>query len=462
MTDATADDLPPPFAPGSPPVDRGGFAPWVQRLGFLGKSAAVGALALLLLIPLGFVRGVIAERAGLQMSASDNVRAMWGGSQLFAGPTLLLPYRTLDTGSMQRILLLPETLAIKVHVVPEVRYRGIFETVVYVAEVEASGTFPPLARSVLAGRGKTVDWRDASLQLRLSDPRSLQLVGQPTLAGSGVTLEPQAGEPAGPPLLSAAAASLQNADRDQPIPFSLRFRINGSGDLALLPLARDTAIEVDAPWDAPSFFGAFAPTERQIGSDGFTARWRISHLGTGLAQIWDTHEEKLPERARLEATKLGVTFLQPVTAWRESERAAKYGILFIALTLGVWLLFELVAGVRVHLLQYALVGGALCVFYLLLLSLAEQMGFAKAYAVSSAAVVLQTTAYTWVVTRRTLLTLLFAAIVAGLYAYLYVLLQLETQSLIGGSLVLFAALSAAMWATRRLGAARAAEPAAEA
>jgi inner membrane protein len=448
VTDATL----PPFL--SPQPSAAGWRGALSRLGLVGKCAAVAVLGLALLLPLGFVRAVIAERAGLQQDATHDIRAMWGGEQRIAGPALQIPYRTLDTGTAQQLMLLPQTLEVKVRAVPEIRYRGLFQTVVYVAEIDITGYFPPLGASVLAGRAKRVEWPDATLQLGISDPRSLQILEPPLLAASAITLEPlgAGSQPLG--TLGASAAMLAQADPDQPIPFRMRLRLNGSGELALLPLARDTLVAIAAAWDAPSFFGAFAPTTREIGSDGFTARWRIAHLGTGLPQLWDSFDRRLPDTAALERTRFGVAFLQPVTAYRESERASKYGILFIALTFGVWLLFEITAGVRVHVLQYGLVGAALCVFYLLLVSLAEQLGFATAYALSAAAVVLQTTVYTWVVTRRRMLVVMFAATVAGLYAYLFVLLRLETLSLIGGSLVLFAALSVAMWATRRLGAGR--------
>lgn len=447
MTDAAA-DLPPQFP--APLGINGKARQWLRKLGLAGKASLVVGLALAMLIPLGFVQGVIGERIMLQAQAVQDIRALWGGAQQVAGPMLQLRYRTLETGTAQTLWLQPDSLSIRTHLVPEIRYRGLFQTVVYRAEIDIAGSFPPLARAVLGERPKRVDWADSRLLLGVADPRSLILPEPATFAGEELSFEPSAQAPRGLDTLAASVAKLADADPAQPLPFHLKLRLNGSSDIAFLPLARTTEVAIDAAWDAPSFFGRFAPDERQIGADGFSAHWHITHLGTALPQVFDSYERSGPQAEMLERVRFGVGLMQPIGAYRESERAAKYGLLFVGLTLGTWLLFEIAAGVRVHPLQYALVGGALCVFYLLLLSFAEQLGFARAYLLSAAAVVLQTSAYTLVVTRRWRLAALFAIGIACLYGYLFVLLRLETQSLIGGSLLLFAVLSLAMSGTRGL------------
>lgn len=454
MTDAA---LPPPMdrAP-----ERSAAARFLAANGFaIGgpalRAGVVAALALLLSLPLGFVKGVVEERRERFDAAAREIAESWGGRQTFAGPVLVLPYRSADTGTTNVAAILPDSLLIAARVVPELRSRGIFGAIVYTVEIEVSGVFPPL-ETFLAGRAKRVDWTAAAVRFAVDDPRSLRADDGLQLGGQIAAFEPAGATELGRGAIAAAAAGLETVERGNPIRFSARFRLNGSEALAFLPLGRDTAVTVEAPWPAPSFAGAFLPGEREVGDTGFSARWRISQLGTGLARVHDSYDggARLDPKA-LARSAFGVAFLQPVHGYRETERAAKYGLLFVALTLGTWLLFELVFGARAHLLQYGLVGLSLCVFYLLLLSFAERLGFASAYALAAAAVVLQSALYTGFATRRARLGLAFGGLSALLYGYLFVLLRLETLSLIGGSVLLFAALGAAMWATRDLAAGRA-------
>jgi inner membrane protein len=177
----------------------------------------------------------------------------------------------------------------------------------------------------------------------------------------------------------------------------------------------------------------------------------VSHLGRPFSQLWDSAGLRSePSTTTVLESAFGVTLLTPVDAYRETDRAIKYGIMFIGLTFVACLLFEMATGTRPHVAQYGLIGLALCVFYLLLLSISEQVGFALAYVISAAAVVAQATLYNWALRRRSRPALAFGAILAGLYAGLYGLLQLEDVALLTGSVLLFAVLSVAMWLTRNI------------
>jgi len=221
-------------------------------------------------------------------------------------------------------------------------------------------------------------------------------------------------------------------------------KLNGSERLSFLPLGRETKVNVEAPWSSPSFFGAYLPAARSISDAVFDAAWQVSYLGRGYRQVWSQANNQTHFAESVGRSAFGVEFLQTVTPYRETERAVKYGILIIALTFVLYLMFEMVSGTTIHLLQYGAVGLALCVFYLLLLSLAEQIGFFWAYAASAAAVVGQTTAYTLGAARRWGFALGFGAGLGGLYAFLYMLMQMESYSLLSGSAALFVVLSALM------------------
>jgi inner membrane protein len=196
--------------------------------------------------------------------------------------------------------------------------------------------------------------------------------------------------------------------------------------------------------------GRYLPASQTIDQGGFSAKWSISYLGRSYGQLWDGASSTEPAPRTVLESAFGVTLLNPVDAYRETDRAIKYGIMFIALTFAACLIFELVGDTRPSLAQYGLIGLSLCIFYLLLLSLSEQVGFGLAYLVSAAAVVAQAAMYNWALQRRRAPALAFGTILAGLYGGLYGLLQLEDVALLAGSLLLFAVLSLAMWFTRNL------------
>ncbi len=214
--------------------------------------------------------------------------------------------------------------------------------------------------------------------------------------------------------------------------FSFTLELAGSEALALAPQGADTAVTMRADWPHPSFQGRFLPAEHDIGASGFTASWRVSRFAA--------------QGARNEA--IAVSFIEPVGLYQMLERASKYGFLFIGLTAAAFLLFELLRRLAIHPIQYALVGLALAMFFLLLTALSEHLGFGAAYAIATAACVALVTAYLVRLSRA--VALFFGAGLAALYAVLYALLQSEDYALVGGSLLLFALLAAVMLGTRRV------------
>lgn len=419
------------------------------------KAVLVGGLTLLLLVPLYMVWDAIDERQNRYAEAVREIGRAWGLPQRIAGPTLLLPYTTSERdkdGTLRtyrhQLRALPETMTIAATAAPEVRYRGLFEAVVYVVDLDIQGEFvvPDLAEHAPTG---TLDPAGIAVQIGISDPRSIALEGGLLFGERTLTLEP-ATDAVLDGVLSGRLGAEAVPKPGERIPYRLKLKLNGSEALSFLPLGRDTRVTLAAPWPSPSFFGAWLPAERRIGAQGFDASWRVSYLGRSYGQVWNSLDADARLRERVHAGGFGVTFLQTVTPYRETERAIKYGILFIALTFVMYLMFEMTSGQPIHLLQYGAVGLALCVFYLLLLSLSEQLGFLWAYVLSATAVVGQTTAYTLGATRRPRFALGFGAGLGGLYAFLYVLMQMESYSLLSGAVALFLVLSALMWMTRNL------------
>jgi inner membrane protein len=414
----------------------------------IARAAVLAFLTLVLKIPLGLVGGVVNDRQAYENEAVRNVTAAWGGAQTFTGPMIVLPYQRSVDGRFltQTLTLLPEKLSIDGTIRPEQRRRGLFSITVYTATVDVVAEFQTKAVRDLLADGRWMDWPSARVDLGVTDARSVEggtidVDGQPLewAAGSGTALSS----------LQASLKSIPLADRET---VTVRFRIafGGSGSLAFAPLGKRTEVSLASTWPSPSFGGRYLPVSQSVGKDGFQAKWAISNLSRRYGQLWDSGANNEPAAANVMESAFGVTLFEPVNAYRETDRAIKYAILFISLTFGVCLLFEMASGTRPHPAQYGLIGLSLCIFYLLLLSFSEQIGFAAAYFASAAAVVIQASAYNWALRRRYGPALAFGGVLAVLYAGLYGLLQLEDMALLAGSILLFAVLSLAMWFTRNL------------
>ena len=225
--------------------------------------------------------------------------------------------------------------------------------------------------------------------------------------------------------------------------------LNGSGGLYFSPVGEQTTVSVTADWPDPSFQGSWLPGERQGDTDGFRATWQIPFLGRNQPPAW-TSAASWANTERLSRTLFGFDLATPIDTYRMAERSVKYARLFVFLTFGVIWLVEVVGRFRVHPVQYLLIGCALCTFYLLELSLAEQLGFAVAYAIAGGAVAALVGTYAVVALRGWQRAAVVTGTVAGLYGYLYVVLTNEDYALLLGSLGVFVAVAAAMLLTRHI------------
>lgn len=420
------------------------------------RILVIGGLVLLLQIPIGMIRRVIGERQATRNEAVAEVSGSWGRAQHVVGPRLVVPFHarrewtdadgeTHVKSTLRRGVFLPRRLEVEGDLAAERRHRGIFEVPVYRGELHLRGSF---ARPVFDGWSELppeILWERAYVVVDVADPRALD-------AAAALTWNDEAHEmlPGGAPTGGAAAAIHApigvRADVDEAA-FELDLALRGSDALALVPLGRETEAVLRADWPDPSFQGAWLPTDHEIDAEGFTARWRIPFLGRGFAQRFPADAL---EPTAFETTRFGVELATPVDPYRMAERSAKYAALFLLLTFGTLWLFEVLADVRIHPVQYLLVGAAMCLFYLLELSLAEHLGFGVAYVLASVGVVGLIGAYAAAVLRRAGRAAAVAGVVAALYGYLFVLLTNEAYALLAGSLGLFAALALVMFLTRRV------------
>lgn len=454
------------------------------------KIAVVGALTLLLLIPLGMVESLVTERQSRQKEAAKEVADSWGREQVLGGPVLTVPYlmHVKDANGKEIATqaywarFLPETLRIEGNVKTEERNRGIFEVAVYRTDLHWSGTFQQPSFDSWHVEPQDILWRDAYLSIGVPDLRGITSGVDLTWGSRPLRLSPgseegelwHSGLRAGIPDLAAGKA-------DAVYTFAFDLAVNGSESLSFLPLGKQTTVALKSNWASPSFCGEFLPARRTVRDTGFEAQWNVSWLGRNYPQQWRTSQKEAPAAPSsgswngreitqelppadprqmvakgqvaaqtLDDSAFGVQLFQPVDAYQKTERSTKYAALFLVLTFLTFFLYEQLNPFSIHPVQYLLVGFALCLFYLLLLSISEHSSFGLAYLTAAAATVLLIGGYSAAILHGALRALLMTFVLGTLYGYLYVLLQLEDYALLLGSLGLFLILALVMYLTRRI------------
>jgi len=431
---------------------------WTQTV--TAKVLGIGVLALLMTIPLMQVSGLVSERQQLREAAIAQIAQGWGGAQVLGGPVLtvptLHPLTLADSGPLQSGApqwrggsesLLADTLNVDAAMAVETRHYGIYGAPVFVSAVRLKATWR--AEDVAQAQHASTDqWQSGKAELRLpvGDLRGLQEVSDLRINGKPARFD-SSGDHLGKwpnVVVPIDLAALGN----QPIDVEISLKLAGTESLQLLPLARSTDVTMHAPWRDPSFVGAALPLEHQLDAKGFSAHWHLLDLNRSYGQHWTDAGDGMEQA--LQASTFGVQLYQPVDVYQRNERAGKYGLLFIAMTFVAFFLFEILKRLRVHPVQYLLVGAALATFYVVLLALSEQIGFGPAYAVAAAAVALIVGGYATAVLRARRAGLLLGVVLALIYAMLYGLIAAEQYALLIGALVLIVMVALMMYLTRRI------------
>ncbi|MET0289040.1 MAG: cell envelope integrity protein CreD [Pseudoxanthomonas sp.] len=421
------------------------------------RCATVGALILLLLIPLTLVRGVIQERQSYRDMAVRRVSESKAGAQTFTGPVRVVPWTQIEDttafdGDGKRHverrtvagyeLQAPRQLKIDGRLVPSERRIGLFRVPVYQWTGRIEADFAAFDYSIKAERTYGTPY----LAIGVSDVRGL--AGMPTLRIDGATQALQAGtkEFAGVsqgihaplPVGDTQAGHLPALDN-----LTLQMMLDGTQALSIAPIGDDNKITLHSAWPHPSFGGSFLPYESNIDAQGFKASWAVSSLASDAQRKLLAPGTGVPET-------LQVSLVDPVDVYTQADRASKYGILFVLLTFVGFALFELIKRLPIHPLQYLLVGLALAIFFLLLIGLSEHIAFWKAYLVSSTACIGLQLVYLSGVLRSWWRASGFATLLTALYGVLYTLLASEDNALLMGALLLFGILAVIMWITRKV------------
>jgi len=440
------------------------------------KLAILAVITVLICIVLAQIGGLVRERQDRQREAAQSVEQSLAGPQALAGPLLVRSckesWTTRSTDGKTEIAdsrdfwltVTPTTLKINGMLSPEVRHRGLFKVNTYAAQLNLEASWDTLGSLVPKAEhanGKLV-CSDPAVAVKLSDTRGIRTA---ELKRDGHALSVQAGT-LHPSLHNGLHALLPALRLDEPLTLAIKLHVVGSQRLGLVPAAGDTQVSLQSSWQHPSFTGQFLPLEHQIGVSGFSARWQVSSLASNAAADLQagnplptlTPDDSLPytptPAPRPERTRsldvLAVELIDPVNPYVMSDRAIKYGLMFIALTFVTVGLTELLTGRRVHPVQYLLVGLALSLFFLLLLSLSEHLPFLVSYLIAAGAAAVVLTQYAAAMLGGWLRGAAFGGGIALLYGALYVLLSREQTALVIGAVLLFAVLAVVMTLTRRL------------
>jgi inner membrane protein len=456
-----------PESQGPPPLPKTQPA-FSRQNATIIKLLGVGALVLLLLIPLTMIRGVLNERLARRNEAVNDITASWGKEQNVIGPVLGIPYKyrfkkvreeSTPDGRVERreaeetavgnAYFLPETLDITGEATTQTLYRGIYNAAVFRAQLVLSGKFPVPDFGALKIEPADVIWKDAFVTIAVNDLRGTRDALMLGWNGSKYPLLPGSQVPG---YTTGATAFLrQDVALANPVTFSIELDFNGSNGIYFAPFGVQNRVTLKSNWPDPGFRGAFLPIERSVRPDGFEAQWRVSYYGRDYPQQWTSQagNQRFTTQS-VAASRFGAEFLSILDAYRFVERSIKYGVLFLVLVFTTFFLFEVTARQKIHPFQYLMVGAALCLFYLLLLSVSEFVTFGAAYLIAALAATALITWYCRYFLGGGMRTLIIGAGLASVYTFLYITLRQQDYALLMGSIGLFLVLALVMFVTRKV------------
>ena len=459
--------------PQIPPYARRTVSPVTKKIIFLF------VLTILLLIPLKLIGNLINDRGSLYNQTIINIGNEWGKSQKIIAPVITISYKDTGINSKdsasnasntkavavvpveRKFAILPEELNATIEMKDEVRQRGIYNATVYNANVKLKGYFStkdfPEDKKVLG-----------CVSIGLTDTKALIKINKFKIGD--MDLEAMSGTMAAPLITNGISGQLgpehNNTMNKEKIPFEIDIDFRGSRDISILPLGKKNHFEIKSNWKSPSFSGVL-PTERTIDDNGFSAVWEVSNLIRNYPQIIDVNNDQFSDFYQDGVvyneydettyfdnnddgnTIVKVALFNSVTSYTQIYRACNYGILFIGMSLVVVFIFEIVSKKAAHYVQYGVVGFSLVIFYLLLLSLSEHIGFEWSYLISSLAIVIPNSLYITSMTSSKKFGIGMFIFLSGIYAILFSILRMEQYALLTGSLLILAVLYAVMYLTKK-------------
>jgi inner membrane protein len=437
------------------------------------KLFTVGFLILILMIPISMIQSIINERKNLRDNATREISSKWGSDQAIGGPIISIPYREIlknnDTKTEEVVTkyahFLPEKLAIAGDVQTEKRKRGIYTVVLYNSKLQISGSFDKLDFGKLGIEASKLEVNNAFVSIGISDLKGVREKIVFNLGGTDYALDPGV---ASHDIFNSGVSIPVKINAAGMMDFKVTLDLNGSSSIYFLPFGKETTVNLTSKWGNPSFEGSFLPDNRTVEESGFKANWRVLHLNRnypqqGLGAFVDASNIVSDIQSKRnsfndyavaangsQAAEFGVRLMLPVDEYQKTTRSAKYSAMFVILTFLVVFFSEILRGVRVHAIQYLLVGFAISLFYLLLLSFSEHSSFNKAYLIASAVILALIAFYVHAIFKNKTATVVITTALGILYGFFYTLLQLEEYALLLGSIGLLLILAGVMYLTRHI------------
>jgi len=430
------------------------FREWVANSSTL-KLLGIGFILLILLIPIEMVRDIIQERQYYQFDVQQEITSSWGHEQVIEGPVLTVPYevttfvrttedKTEEIKTRHFAHFLPETLDYSGALNIDTLHRGIYSVNVYTANMKISGSFAEQSVEDWQNENVEILWDKCQISIGIPDQRGVQEElflnwnDEKVAFSSGIKYQGLIKE--------GVSALIDLSDStNRSCAFNMDLELRGSNRFGLSPLGKVSTANISSSWKDPKYFGEFPPDYRNDPNEsGFEAKWKILHLNRSIPQSF------IDVNFNSNQYVYGVEIFEEVGEYRKTERSAKYAVLFIALTFVTFFFIQIIRKVQLHALQFIIVGLALCLFYVLLLSLSEYIGFNWAYAIAASAVVVQITWYVKHIFNNSKLSIIVMAILGLLYFFIFTLVQLANYSLLMGSIGLFIVMGVLMYMSRNL------------
>lgn len=406
-------------------------------------------MTLLLLIPAMMIESLVTERQERRDAVAGEISQNWAAKQILIGPFLTVPVKTQSLIDQKNVIegiqyahFLPEKLNINGVVDPEMRNRGIYDIVVYNTKLDISATFNTPQFDEFNVLPENIVWKDAFVSFGITDMKGVK--DSITVHWNNEIVAANPGVVTHDVVSSGISIPVSLTGATQNYTFQTKLDLNGSFGLFFSPIGKETALHLSSTWQNPSFTGDYLPTQREVNQNGFSSDWRVLHMSRDFPQKW------VGARYEVDKSLFGVSLLLSVDQYQQTMRTVKYAIMFISLTFLTFFVIEILSGKPIHPIQYLLTGLALLVFYTLLLSLSEYVSFGLAYFIASAAVITLITLYSMSFLSERLRSAIVALVLAILYGYLYIVLQLQDYALLMGSLILFMALALTMYLTRKI------------
>ncbi|RWY55758.1 cell envelope integrity protein CreD [Mucilaginibacter gilvus] len=422
---------------------------WYQG-SILVKLTVITLIILALLVPSSWIQGLIDERQESQSKIGTQVSDSWSGSQLIQGPVLMIPYHKQPmaaNSTVGYIYLLPDDVHIKANLKTQLFKQGVFDVTVYTSKVGVQGNFaqPNLVKLGIAPGQVMYD--KARLLFSISDIKGLLNNPSVKIQGQNYTPEPASGD------INPFEQSLQvnfALPATGIIAFNYDLDLKGSNDINFLHIGKTTDVQFISDWKTPRYNGRYLPDTRDTTADGSGAKWHMLYYNRPFPQQWLNDNTILSNSKAIAEATFGVRLQQPVDEYRKVTRTNKYATLIILLTFVSLFLTELIRRQPIHLFNYTLIGAAMIVYYTLLLSFAEQVGYNYAYLISSTATIALISFFTASLLHNKAAAALFAFILTIFYGFIFIIIQLEEYSLLVGGIALFIIVAALMYFSRKI------------